>query len=60
LLEQPQAVVTPLFSSRAMEEIAQSLAVLFECHDKGVLLLKSFIDYEMTKASTSQGIVSFF
>ncbi len=43
--------MTEAFHPRTMEEVAQSLVVLFEDDDQATALIKHFIDLEMSKAN---------
>ena len=43
--------MTEAFHPHAMDEVAQALVVLFEANDQVDVLIRHFIDLEMTKAN---------
>jgi hypothetical protein len=50
------AYIIDSLHSKVLDEVAQSLVVLYESHGMGVALIKFFIDIEMAKAHTSEGM----
>eukprot|EP00026_Physarum_polycephalum_P003940 Phypoly_transcript_03957.p1 GENE.Phypoly_transcript_03957~~Phypoly_transcript_03957.p1 ORF type:complete len:684 (+),score=176.74 Phypoly_transcript_03957:71-2122(+) len=52
--------MTEAFHPHTMEEVAQALVVLFEANDAADVLIKHFIDLEMTKANASEGPTTLF